>query len=80
MDKHIQFTVAQLIEKLKEFPQDMPVLTTGYEIEYENILPPRRTKVKYIPDEPYYNGQYKESASDESKSFDAIVLEREVRL
>lgn len=56
MEKHIQFTVAQLIEKLKKFPQDMPVLTTGYEIEYENILPPRLTKVKYIPDEPYYNG------------------------
>ena len=80
MDKHIQFTVAQLIEKLKEFPQDIPLLTSGYETEYENILSPRLVKVMYMPDEPYYNGQYRESTKDNHKSFDAVVLEREVRL
>ena len=80
MDKHIQFTVAQLIEKLKEFSQDMPVLTSGYETEYENILLPKLVKVIYIPDEPYYNGQYKESKKKNHESFDAVVLEREERL
>ena len=80
MDKLIQFIVAQLIEKLKEFPQDMPVLTSGYETEYENILPPLRIKVLYMPDEPYYNGQYRESTEDNHESFEAVVLRRKVRL
>ena len=32
----IHYTVGKLIEELQEFPSEMPVLTSGYEDEYEN--------------------------------------------
>ena len=76
----IHYTVGQLIEKLQELSSDMPVLTNGYEDEYENIMDPNRISVKYKADEPYWSGQFKEARENDSDSFEALVLRREVRL
>ena len=34
------YKVKDLIEELKKLPQELPVLTDGYEGDYENILKP----------------------------------------
>ena len=73
------YTVAKLIEELKKLPQNMPVVTNGYEGEFENILPPKIISVKFVPDQPYYDGQFHLSEPNESKAFKAVALEREVR-
>lgn len=68
------YTVAQLIEELKKFPMDMPVITNGYEDEYENILPPKIISVKIAPDEPYYNGQFQQTKPDDPKAMKEVAL------
>lgn len=73
------FTVAKLIEALKKFPPDMPIVTNGYEGEYEDILPPKTITVKYEPDEPYYNGQFHHTRQSDKKAFSVVAIEREVR-
>jgi hypothetical protein len=73
------FTVYQLIELLKAFPSDMPVITNGYEGEYENIVPPERLQVKYVPDEAWYNGQFHQCEEHGADNFEAVVIAREVR-
>ncbi len=73
------YTVAQLIKELKKFPPEMPVATSGYEGEYENILPPKIISVKYVPGEPYYNGQFQCVDEAENGAFSAVAIEREVR-
>lgn len=79
MQSNTTFTVAQLIEKLQDFPPDMPVITNGYEGEYENILSPRRIKVKYVPDEAWYNGQFHISSEPGENVFEAVLIAREER-
>jgi len=71
------FTISALINELKKYPQDMVVLTDGYEGDYENILQPKLIKVLQKPNQPYYCGQF--HVSEEAESFDAIVIKREVR-
>lgn len=79
MESKSSYSVAQLIEELKKFPPDMPVITNGYEGEYENILPPKIITVKFVPDEPYYNGQFHLVRVNENDAFEAVAIEREVR-
>ncbi len=73
------YTVEKLIEELKKLPQDLPVITNGYEGEYENILPPKTITVKFVPDEPWYNGQFQQAEKKEHNAFSAVALEREER-
>lgn len=72
-----KFTIAQLIIELQKYPQDTPVITDGYEGEYENTLQPKLIRVKQMPNQLYYIGQFQ--LSTEADSFDAIVIQREVR-
>ncbi len=74
-----EYTVAQLIEELKKFPPEMPVITNGYEVEYENLILPQTIKVKFVPDEPYYNGQFHQTNEQGEDVFEAVVIAREVR-
>jgi putative endonuclease len=71
------FTIGTLINELKKYPEDILVLTDGYEGDYENILQPKLIRVMQIPNQPYYCGQY--HISEEEESFDALVIKREVR-
>ena len=74
-----EYTVAKLIDELKKLPQDLPVITSGYEGEYENILPPKTITVKFVPDEPWYNGQFQKTEKKGHDTFSAVAIEREVR-
>lgn len=69
------FTVGELTEILKEYPNDMPVIVSGYETGYENFYQPVVQKVKHIPENKYWDGAFQ---LDENGS-DALILAREVR-
>lgn len=43
-------TVGQLVDLLKTLPQDLPVLTSGYENGFENFHEPEIIKVKHEPE------------------------------
>ena len=52
-------TVGQLVDLLKTLPQDLPVLTSGYENGFENFYQPGIIKVKREPENMYYEGEIK---------------------
>lgn len=75
-DKNIyNFTVGELIEILKQYPQDMPVVVSGYENGYENFYQPFVKKVIHLPENPYWDGQFQL----DDNGTDVLLLEREVR-
>ncbi len=69
------FTVGELIKILKQYPKDMPVVVSGYENGYENFYHPYVKKVKHLPENPYYDGQFQ---LDENGT-EALLLDREER-
>lgn len=69
------FTVGELMEILKQYPEDMPVVVSGYENGYENFHHPVVKKVIHQPDNPYYDGQFQ---LDENGA-EVLLLEREER-
>ncbi|MEZ5072700.1 MAG: hypothetical protein R2751_17505 [Bacteroidales bacterium] len=69
------YTVGELIEILKQYPNDLPVLVSGYENGYENFYPPTVKKVKHFPKNKYWDGEFQENENGS----DALILERRVR-
>ena len=69
------YTVGELIEVLKEYPQDMPVIVSGYESGYGNFYLPIVQKVRHLPENMYWDGEFQ---IDEN-GIDALILEREER-
>lgn len=75
-DKSIyNFTVGELMEILKQYREDMPVVVSGYENGYENFYHPFVKKVIHQPENPYYDGQFQ---LDENGT-EVLLLEREER-
>jgi len=72
-------TVGQLAEILKSLPQDLPVLTSGYENGFDNFYPPGVIKVKHEPENMYYDGEFQVAEDGSVGTFDAVVLRRAVR-
>ncbi|MBW6481235.1 MAG: hypothetical protein K0B37_17540 [Bacteroidales bacterium] len=73
------FTVGQLVDLLKTLPQDLPVLTSGYEGGFENFYEPAIIKVKHEPENPYYEGEFQVAQDGDEDTFDAVVIRRGVR-
>ena len=71
--------VRELIEALKQFPGDLPVLTDGYEGGYEEIRPPKTIAVKHEPQKPYYEGEYQDTEEKNGASLKAVVICRNTR-
>ena len=69
------FTIAQLITELHKYPQDMPVLVSGYENGYENFYHPYVIKVSHFPENPYRDGQFQL----DDHGTEVLLLEREMR-
>ena len=72
-------TVGQLVEILKSLPQDLPVLTSGYENGFENFYQPSIIKVKHEPENMYYEGEFQVAEDGDEVTFDAVVIRRMVR-
>ena len=69
------FTVGELIKILKQYPEDMPVVVSGYGNGYENFYHPVVKNVKHLPENTYFDGQFQ---PDENGT-EAMILEREER-
>ena len=74
-----KYTVSQLIEILKTFPQDLPVFTSGYENGFENFHHPDIVNVKHHPQNAYYDGEFQPAEPDDKASFQAVVFQRVMR-
>ena len=72
-------TVGQLVDFLKTLPQDLPVLTSGYENGFENFYPLSIIKVRHEPENEYYDGEFQVAEDGEEETFDAVVVRRVVR-
>jgi len=73
------FTVATFIEALKKFPQDAPVVVSGYESGYEDVLSPKLLKVQQQKGNKYWDGEFQEVEQSDNETLDAVVLSRKVR-
>lgn len=74
-------TVRELIETLKQMPADLPVLVSGYESGFDKFYNPNTQKLKYMPENSYWDGEYQQpDANDEAVDLtEAVVLQRVVR-
>ena len=73
------FTVSQLIDVLNSFPQDLPVLTSGYEDGFENFYYPKILELKHEPENMYFSGEFQISDTQDKNRFKAVVISRVVR-
>jgi len=69
------FTAGELIKILQQYPEDMPVVVSGYENGYENFYHPFVKRVKHLPENPYWDGQFQ----IDDNGTEVLLLEREVR-
>lgn len=74
----INYTIAQLIAALKQFPPDLPVLTNGYEEGFENITTPQKISVEYQPNTEHWSGEFNTPKQGKG-SLEAVVLHRNFR-
>jgi len=72
-------TVGQLVDFLKTLPQNLPVLTSGYENGFENFYEPSIIKVKHETENPYYDGEFQAAEDEDEETFEAVVIRRVVR-
>jgi hypothetical protein len=72
-------TVGQLVDFLKSLPQDLPVLTSGYENGFENFYQPIIIKVKHEPENMYYEGEFQAAENGDEETFEVVVIRRVVR-
>ncbi|MDW7776736.1 MAG: hypothetical protein SCH39_10445 [Methanosarcinales archaeon] len=72
-------TVGQLVESLSSLPQELPVLTSGYEGGFENFYEPVVVKVKHEPENPYYDGEFQIAGEGDEETFDTVIIRRVVR-
>ncbi|MBW6481279.1 MAG: hypothetical protein K0B37_17770 [Bacteroidales bacterium] len=72
-------TVGQLVDLLKTLPQDLPVLTSGYEGGFEIFYEPGIIKVRHEPENRYYEGEFQVAEDGDKETFDAVVIRRVVR-
>jgi hypothetical protein len=72
-------TVKKLREILKQFPDDMIVVTDGYETGYEKILLPEIITVRREADNMYYDGEYQVAEEDDRETIEVLIISRNRR-
>jgi len=75
-NKTFHFTVGELVDILQTLPQDLPVLTSGYESGFENFYPPKIVALKHQPENKYYEGEFQEADEKDKNIFQAVILQR----
>ena len=78
-NKIFHFTVGQLVDILQTLPQDLPVLTSGYESGFENFYPPEIAALKHQPENKYYEDEFQATDEKDQDSYQAVILQRVLR-
>jgi len=73
------YTVATLIEALKKFPADTPVVVSGYESGYENMMLPKLIQLEQQKENKYWDGEFQQTEQEGENTLNAVVLNRVVR-
>jgi|HubBroStandDraft_5_1064220.scaffolds.fasta_scaffold09748_5 hypothetical protein len=68
-------TVAELIEKLRNYPPGMLVVVQGWEGGYDAVEDIGIVDIVYDPSESYF-GEYRRSEREDTSYIDAILLPR----
>lgn len=69
------FTVGELIKILQQYPDDMPVVVSGYKNGYENFYEPYVIKVIDQPENTFYDDRFQ----TDNQGTEVLILEREYR-
>ena len=64
---------------LQTLPQDLPVLTSGYESGFENFYRPEILELKHEPENPYFEGEFQVADEKDKNTFKAVILHRVMR-
>lgn len=64
-----------VLEILQQFPEDMPVVVSGYDNGFENFFHPYVKKVIHLPENFYSEGQFQ--LDDDGT--EVLLIEREMR-
>ncbi|MFO7943454.1 MAG: hypothetical protein R6U51_04045 [Anaerolineales bacterium] len=75
-DEMFRYTVKALIEILETFPQDAPVVVSGYENGFENIREPILKELIHEPQNAYWKGEFQPPEQGDTDSFQAVLLRR----
>jgi hypothetical protein len=75
-DEMFRYTVKELIEILETFPQDAPVVVSGYENGFENIRQPILKELIHQPQNPDWDGEFQPIENGGPDSFQAVLLRR----
>jgi len=67
-------TVSELIEKLKQMPQDALVVAEGYEDGYDTIKSVYEITLADVKKKEWYIGIYKTLRTDTENAFKAVLL------
>jgi hypothetical protein len=67
-------TVADLIDILKQFSQDLPVLVAGYEGESTSVVGAYITQAVLDEKQPWYYGEWREGGADIEGSIDVVFI------
>ena len=70
-------TVAELIEKLKTFPQDALVVTEGYEDGYDTFKKISLIAIEINPKKDWWVGQYMDSENPNAQQ--AVFLDAQTK-
>jgi hypothetical protein len=73
-------TVKEIKAILDKFPDDLPVMTHGFEEHFDPILEPIILNVKYNEENWDFCGMYESCDEGEQGSIEALVLFRDGRL
>ena len=73
------FTVEKLIQALQKLPQDLPVLTHGFEKHFDAILEPVVRDVKFNEENEDFCGMYEYCEELDSGRQKAVLLFRDGR-
>ncbi len=66
--------VKDLIDKLKSFPADAPVMVQGYEDGYDAVKVVREVSVTKNSTAEDWNGEYEEASAGGKNSISAVVI------
>ena len=69
-------TVKELMEILKTFPEDLPVLVSGFKTGYECFYYPEIRELVHQPENMYFDGEYQIPGKGETAELSALILER----
>jgi len=77
MEKDLHMTVKELIDALKQFPEDLPVVNQGAKTGFEDIFLPEKIIVRKKPENmAEYDGIYQTAGKNENDVMEVIALYR----